>query len=394
MLSLWNLQWVLPIQCGVGINNPFLRALPDLVFSAIGLAAQLFVGRSLRIRPKVNYALALAALILSLSHPGAFPRPIRHLIPAPLRTDFVPDMVLLWWCFLDAVSVILLLRDRVPAKFRSERRAFLTASTAALCAAPAACLAGGVILRKDFQITEIDIAFPNLPKDLQGLRLLQLSDIHIGDFFSERDVARVVDASNHLRPDLAFITGDLITNKRDPLDRCLLQLSRLRSSSGTWGCMGNHELYAKVQNRTKTKAQALGMYFLRGEAAPLKFGNSRINLVGVDYQRQGEPYLEEVDDLVSRDSFNLLLCHNPDVFPVAARKGFDLTLAGHTHGGQINLEILGANLNMADFFTPYTKGLYTLPNSRIYVNSGLGTIGMPVRIGAPPEITLIRLCST
>jgi predicted MPP superfamily phosphohydrolase len=89
-----------------------------------------------------------------------------------------------------------------------------------------------------------------------------------------------------------------------------------------------------------------------------------------------------------------LLSHNPDVFPVAAQKGFDLTLAGHTHGGQINVEILGENLNVADFFTPYTKGLYTSGSSSVYVNSGLGTIGMPVRIGAPPEITLIRLCSS
>lgn len=89
-----------------------------------------------------------------------------------------------------------------------------------------------------------------------------------------------------------------------------------------------------------------------------------------------------------------MLSHNPDVFSIAAKKGFDLTLAGHTHGGQINVEILGENLNVADFFTPYTKGLYTAGGSSVYVNSGLGTIGVPVRIGAPPEITFIRLCSS
>jgi predicted MPP superfamily phosphohydrolase len=136
------------------------------------------------------------------------------------------------------------------------------------------------------------------------------------------------------------------------------------------------------------------MNFLRHEAASLKFGDHRINIVGVDYQPRDTVYLENVEELISKDSFNLLLSHNPDVFPVAARKGFDLTLAGHTHGGQINVEILGENLNVADFFTPYTKGLYTLGGSSVYVNSGLGTIGMPVRIGAPPEITLIRLCSS
>lgn len=394
VLTLENLSRHLSLQYVVGIENPFLRELNSVVFSIVGLIAQLYIGRRLRIRPLVNWSVALVALILSQLHPAAFPQPIWRLIPAPLRTDWLPDMVLLWWFFLDVVSIILLLRDRVPAKFRSERRAFLTASTAALCAVPAAGLARAIISRKDFQVNEVDIAFPRLPKDLHGLRLLQLSDIHMGDFFSERDLARVVDASNDLRADVVFVTGDLITTKRDPLDRCLFQLSRLHSASGIWGCMGNHELYAKVQNRTKAKARELDMYFLRGEMALLKFGNSRINLVGVDYQHRGQPYLQEVDDFLLPDSFNLLLSHNPDVFPVAARKGFDLTLAGHTHGGQINIEILGTNLNMADFLTPYTKGLYTLPNSRIYVNSGLGTIGMPMRIGAPPEITLIRLCST
>jgi uncharacterized protein len=158
--------------------------------------------------------------------------------------------------------------------------------------------------------------------------------------------------------------------------------------------MGNHERFAKVQNYTQANARELEMHFLRHEAASVKFGNHRINVVGVDYQPGHTVYLENVEELVERDSFNLLLSHSPDVFPVAAQKGFDLTLAGHTHGGQINVEILGENLNVADFFTPFTKGLYTSGKSSVYVNSGLGTIGMPVRIGAPPEITLIRLCSS
>ena len=136
------------------------------------------------------------------------------------------------------------------------------------------------------------------------------------------------------------------------------------------------------------------MHFLRREATSFQFGAHRLNLVGVDYQPLHTVYLENVEKLVSQDAFNLLLSHNPDVFPVAAQKGFDLTLSGHTHGGQVNVEILGENLNIAEFFTPYTKGLYKAGSSSVYVNSGLGTIGMPIRIGAPPEITLIRLCSS
>ena len=90
-------------------------------------------------------------------------------------------------------------------------------------------------------------------------------------------------------------------------------------------------------------------------------------------------------------ALNILLQHNPDVFPTAVRQGWDLTLAGHTHGGQVNVEILNHDLNIARFYTPYVRGLYRSGRSAIYVTRGIGTIGMPARIGAPPEVTLLRL---
>ena len=90
----------------------------------------------------------------------------------------------------------------------------------------------------------------------------------------------------------------------------------------------------------------------------------------------------------------MLLSHNPDVFPVAARKGFPLTISGHTHGGQVRIEILGQDLNVARFFTPYVDGLYRRGDSSIFVSRGIGTIGLPARLGAPPEVALITLCRT
>lgn len=374
------------------------RTLPvaDLTGAAIcvlGSIAQVFVGRRLRIPSFVSYSIAFAVVFIYLCDEENMIPAVRRMLPPAYRADWIPATIsLLSLCFIGA-AIVMFLSERIP-KFRSDRREFLSKTTAALCAAPAAVLAGGVITRKDVHVNELDLKFPNLPKDLQGLKLLQLSDIHIGSFFSQRDLARVVDQSNSLRPDIAFVTGDLITTRWDPLDKCLLELQRLRAVSGVWACMGNHERYAEVQDYTEQAARRLGIIFLRHQGACLKFGDHRINVVGVDYQRRHSVYLEKAEDLISPDSFNLLLSHNPDVFPVATQKGFDLTLAGHTHGGQINVEILSQNINVADFFTPYTKGLYRLKDSSIYVNSGLGTIGMPVRIGAPPEITLIRLCST
>ena len=116
-------------------------------------------------------------------------------------------------------------------------------------------------------------------------------------------------------------------------------------------------------------------------------------MAGVDYQpfRQKSEYLRGADRMIVPGVSNLLLSHNPDVFPVAVRQGYDAVVSGHTHGGQVTVEILKQTLNLARFYTPYVVGLYRLGGRSGYVNAGIGTIGMPVRMGAPPEITLLRL---
>ncbi|HEY3459028.1 MAG TPA: metallophosphoesterase [Bryobacteraceae bacterium] len=379
----------------MGIENAFLRALPSTLFIALGIASQIYLVRRFRISQALNAILFLCeACLFLISQESLFPY-VRRLFPSDYTLVIASGTLILWCWLLTGVAIVLWLKDRVfQPRFRPERRAWLTASAAAVCAAPAAVLCTGILTRKNFDIREVDLKFKSLPTDLRGLRLVQISDIHMGDFFSAHDLERAVAAANELRPDLAFVTGDLITTKWDPLDACLRELGKLHAFSGVWGCLGNHEMRARVENYTTTKALEFDVRFLRRQAASLIFGESRLNLVGVDHQRHVRPYLEHVEDLVAPGAFNLLLSHNPDVFPVAARKGFDLTLAGHTHGGQINLAIAGANLNIADLATPYTKGFYELPGSSLYVNSGLGTIGVPVRLGAPPEITLIRLCDT
>ena len=319
-----------------------------------------------------------------------------HDPPRPLNyyADELGSALLLTGWMSDIVAVVLFVRSRVTTPFSSGRRRFLNTAATAVCTVPAVALATGIIIRKDFQVKELDLKIPGLPRDLNGLRILQLSDIHMGAYFSASDLRRVVDASNNLRADLGFVTGDLITTISDPLDDCLLELKRLKTASGLWGCMGNHEKYAKISDYATAQGRKQNLFFLRHQAETLKFGNSRINLVGVDHQFKREGYLIGVEQFVKPEEFNLLLSHNPDVFPVAAKQGFQLTLSGHTHGGQINFEVANTNLNIVDLVTPYTKGLYQKPGSSLYVTSGLGTIGVPVRLGAPPEITLLRLCAS
>lgn len=271
------------------------------------------------------------------------------------------------------------------------RRNFLRTSVA-LAATPAAGLALGFsIARREAEVTEVNLRFPKLPRDLEGLRIVQLSDIHLSPFFSRDQLRRVVDQANELRPTLAVVTGDLITSFGDPLDDALAELARLRAVAGIHGCLGNHEILAEAEEHATRQGARHGIHFLRSQHTSLRFGGAKLNLAGVDYQRKGKVYLPGADKMIRPEEFNLLLSHNPDVFPVAAAQGWDLTLAGHTHGGQITLEFLHPSLNPARFYTPFTAGEYEQDGRRIFVTRGVGTVGVPLRLSAGPEIVLARL---
>jgi predicted MPP superfamily phosphohydrolase len=274
-----------------------------------------------------------------------------------------------------------------------ERRRFLNAAGTALFSAPLAVMGYGVFIqRRNIRLREQVIAIPGLAEDLHGLRIVQLTDIHLSPFLSEKELAYAVGMANDTIPHLALVTGDMITSGRDPLDLCLKHLSGLRSEAGIFGCMGNHEIYANAEAYAARQGARIGIRYLRSEAERIQFGLAQMNLAGVDYQRFHQPYLEGAQKLVRPGMLNVLLSHNPDVFPVAAKQGYDLTIAGHTHGGQVRVEILREDLNIARFFTPYVDGLYHQDGRTIFVSRGIGTIGLPARLGAPPEVALLRLC--
>jgi predicted MPP superfamily phosphohydrolase len=252
---------------------------------------------------------------------------------------------------------------------------------------------GTFIERQNFQVQEVTIPVAGLPKALNGLRIVQITDIHMGAFLSERDGERIVAMANETKAHLAIMTGDLVTRTGDPVDVCLRQLARVKADAGMIGCLGNHEIYAEVEDYVTAKGKRLGIEFLRSESKLMEFRGEKLNFAGVDYQRKGEKYLVGAERLIEPGVTNILLSHNPDVFPVAVRQGYALTLAGHTHGGQITVEYLQQFVNPARFATRYVSGLYTEADSRIYVSRGLGTVGVPTRICAPPELTVISLAA-
>lgn len=309
------------------------------------------------------------------------------------------------------------------------RRYFFKTATALAGAGPfLTAVYGFAAERLDYQVRKVEIPIPNLPAGLEGMKIVQISDIHLSSYMPRLQVRRAVDMANDLGADLALATGDFITGPSDPIADCIDEVRRLRAPLGVWGCNGNHEIYARAEEKAQILFAQCGMRLLRQQNAKIEFKGTPFNLIGVDYQRERTPggrrveMLQGIEPLVRRDMPNILLSHNPNSFNRAAELGIELSVAGHTHGGQIQVEILDHRLSPARFITDYIAGPYKrpmfapAPNDRasstasrfdknrgslfpngtsalasIYVNRGLGTVGAPVRIGVPPEITLLTL---
>jgi hypothetical protein len=300
------------------------------------------------------------------------------------------------------------------------RRYFFRTVTAAAGAAPfLGAMYGYAAERLNYQIHRVDIPVSNLPAALDGMTIAQLSDIHMSGYMPRSQVRRAVDMANDLGADLAVVTGDFITGANDPIAECIEEIRRLSAPLGIYGCNGNHEIYADAEDLAQQLFTQQGMKLLRHQNEVISFRGAQLNLIGVDYQRERAPggrriaTLAGLEPLVRKDIPNILLSHNPNTFNRAAELGVELSLAGHTHGGQIQVEILDHRLSPARFITDYVAGLYirplftpaktvasqkflhatTLqgPHSAIYVNRGLGTVGAPVRLGVPPEISLLTL---
>jgi hypothetical protein len=337
-------------------------------------------------------ALSMAASMLAFLL--RLPRVARH-FPSwwiSWGTGLAIAWAMLSLCWL-AGCFLLWIWSRMGSGHSPARRRFFQTSYTAVFAAPPAVLGYGVFVeRHQLYLREQKLEIPNLAPELDGLRLVQLTDIHLSPFLSRAELRRAVDMANETRAHIALVTGDLITTFRDPLDDCLDILAQLRADAGVFGCMGNHEIYARAEAHVEREGARRGMRFLRSAAAPLRFGKAVLNLAGVDYQRLRRPYLVGAEKLVAPGALNVLLSHNPDVFRVAARQGFDLTMAGHTHGGQIRFELLSADLNPGRFYTPYVDGVYRRGSASIFVSRGIGTIALPARLGAPPEVALVHLC--
>lgn len=260
---------------------------------------------------------------------------------------------------------------------------------------------GFTIGQKRLRVREFRLPMRDLPPSFDGLKVAQISDIHIGENIDEIELERFVNKVNSLDPDLICITGDLIDSQRTEPEGGLKVLARLRARYGTLLVLGNHDHYAGPERVVAAVERWTDFRVLRDRVFRIERGSGCLHVIGLDDRgidwARGmplDPALTTLHGTVPPGEPAMLLCHRPDTFQHAAQLGIGLTLSGHTHGGQLGIP-LGRNrvLNASLLMTPFDRGLFERNGAFLYVNCGLGVTLQRVRLATPREISVFHLQS-
>lgn len=245
--------------------------------------------------------------------------------------------------------------------------------------------------RRKPRVVDVAIPLQHLPEELHGFRIVQLSDLHVGETIKRKFVEAVVAQVQQLAPDMIAFTGDLADGLVSNLREEVAPLANLSARYGKFYITGNHEYYSGAEPWL-AEAQRLGFTVLLNEHRILQHGNSRILIAGVPDFGAG-PFIPHHESSPGQAIANapasdvkILLAHQPRSIFAAAEAGFDLQLSGHTHGGQL----FPWNF-LVPLQQPYVSGLHKHGNTWIYVSNGTGYWGPPIRLGAPAEVTVIKL---
>lgn len=237
-------------------------------------------------------------------------------------------------------------------------------------------------------LERVEISLSRLPKKLDGFKIIHLSDIHHSPFTSSEHIARTVKVANRLRPDMFVLTGDYVSHERSYISPVARLLGELKAEFGTHACLGNHDHWTDAALVTKSFREA-GINMMINEGFRFEARGAAFWLAGVDDHMVGRTDLAAALKGSYPDEMKLLLAHNPIIFRKAVRSGVDLTLSGHTHGGQVRVRDKSHRL----IRRRRKAGLHLRKDSQIYITRGIGTVVLPVRYQCPPEITLLELRS-
>ncbi len=247
-------------------------------------------------------------------------------------------------------------------------------------------------------IEYVDIRMPRLPQAFDGFRIILLSDFHYDHpWFDDPIIQSAVAKTNELKPDLVALTGDYVTHHKlygreqaaHSAEPCGRLLQGIRSRLGTFAVLGNHDVMTDPNFVTATLGSN-GVRVLRNVSVPFERERTRIWLAGVDDVLEKHNDLDQTLKNIPSGESTIVLVHEPDYADVVSRRHVDLQLSGHSHGGQVRLPFIGAPY-LPPLARKYPWGLRKVRNLLLYTNRGLGTIGVPLRLNCPPEITVVTL---
>jgi uncharacterized protein len=254
----------------------------------------------------------------------------------------------------------------------------------------------GYIGSKQLVVRRVDAAVPQLDPAFEGLKIAQLSDLHVGPHISRRFLAKVAKTTRALAPDIVAVTGDLVDDRAEDVAVYSRMLGELEAPLGVFMIPGNHDIYAGWDDvETALRDAKLGTVLVN-ETHVIERGSARIAIVGTGDPAAGHhgmsraaPDIERALANVPADATVIAFAHNPLLWPSLAARGVALTLSGHTHWGQFAIPQRGWSL--ASPFLEHAMGAHVMRDSLLYINPGTGYFGIPFRIGARPEITLVTL---
>lgn len=276
-----------------------------------------------------------------------------------------------------------------PAGRLTRRRFVELATGAGLATACGASVYGAFVEPFRYEVTEREIFVPDLPAAFDGFRIAQLSDVHHSRLVSLDEVRRVVDLTQSAGGDMIALTGDFTTYARRYIAPCVEHLKRLTAPAGVWAVLGNHD-HASDPAMTTAALEQAGIGVLSNRWTELERKGERLALVGVDDWSWGRLDWAEAQRGFDQRRPSVLLSHQPRVLDMPEAQAHSLIFAGHTHGGQVRLPVIGAPVRFSEEFR-YVEGLFRRGRTQMFVTRGTGVVGLPVRIGAPPEISVITL---
>ena len=276
-------------------------------------------------------------------------------------------------------------------KLRLTRRQFV----AGLVATPLVAVSGistyaRLIEPYNYLVSETDIYIKNLPGRFENFRITQLTDIHHSKILGIGEVRRAISVAQQTKPDMFVLTGDYATTYRRFVEPCAEALSQLSAPEGVWAVLGNHDHY--IDRELTTRAlERNRIVVLNNRNSTISRGPDAIQLSGIDdWTWNATDWLSAFRGL-KREVPTVLLSHQPGVLDLEHAQHVSLILSGHTHGGQIHLPWIGTPARFATKDLRYAQGLFTNGEVQLYVSSGTGVIGLPVRFGVRPEVAVLKL---